>query len=243
MTTYILRRVIIGVITLWGISVIVFVLIRMMPGDVASMAQLGIEDPKAAAVMAERIRKQYHLDEPIPVQYGMWFSDVLKGNFGSSYQDGRPVVGKIVERLPATASLATLSVLLGLAAAIPLGIVQAVKKVTDIVAEIAAASREQSSGIEQVNKAIMQMDSNTQQNAALVEEAAAASQAIVEQALLLNSVVSHYRIAASVEIERSPRRARPEAAKAPASSGNAVAQPQTAPRRKAAGSDAEWTDF
>jgi len=126
--TYILRRLIIGAITLWGISVLVFVLIRMMPGDVASMAQLGIEDPKAAAVMAERIRKQYHLDEPIPVQYGMWFSDVLRGDFGSSYQDGRPVVGKIVERLPATASLATLSVLLGLAAAIPLGILQAVKQ-------------------------------------------------------------------------------------------------------------------
>ena len=61
-------------------------------------------------------------------------------------------------------------------------IVSAVKKVTDIVAEIAAASREQSSGIEQVNKAVMQMDETTQQNAALVEEAAAASQAIVEQA-------------------------------------------------------------
>ncbi len=60
-----------------------------------------------------------------------------------------------------------------------------VKKVTDIVAEIAAASREQSSGIEQVNKAIMQMDTTTQQNAALVEQAAAASQAIVEQTALV----------------------------------------------------------
>ncbi len=75
-------------------------------------------------------------------------------------------------------------------------IVNAVKRVTDIVAEIAAASREQSSGIEQVNKAIMQMDTTTQQNAALVEQAAAASQAIVEQTHSLSAVVARYRVAA-----------------------------------------------
>jgi methyl-accepting chemotaxis protein len=74
-------------------------------------------------------------------------------------------------------------------------IVLAVKKVTDIVAEIAAASREQSSGIEQVNKAIVQMDTTTQQNAALVEQAAAASQAIVEQTHSLSALVARYRVA------------------------------------------------
>src|SRR6186713_2846090 len=73
-------------------------------------------------------------------------------------------------------------------------IVGAVKKVTDIVAEIAAASREQSAGIEQVNRAVMQMDETTQQNAALVEEAAAASQAIVEQAQALNGMISRYNV-------------------------------------------------
>jgi methyl-accepting chemotaxis protein len=73
-------------------------------------------------------------------------------------------------------------------------IVGAVKKLTDIVAEIAAASREQSSGIEQVNKAVMQMDTTTQQNAALVEQGAAASQAIVEQVQALNAMVSRYHV-------------------------------------------------
>ena len=73
-------------------------------------------------------------------------------------------------------------------------IVMAVKKVTDIVAEIAAASREQSSGIEQVNKAVMQMDDTTQQNAALVEQAAAASQAIVEQAQTLSEMIARYQV-------------------------------------------------
>jgi methyl-accepting chemotaxis protein len=73
-------------------------------------------------------------------------------------------------------------------------IVAAVKKVSDIVAEIAAASREQSSGIEQVNRAIMQMDELTQQNAALVEEATAASQAMVEQVRGLNEMLARFQV-------------------------------------------------
>jgi methyl-accepting chemotaxis protein len=87
-------------------------------------------------------------------------------------------------------------------------IVNAVKKVTHIVAEISAASREQSSGIEQVNQAVMQMDETTQQNAALVEQAAAASQAIVEQAQSLNEIIARFyvgeedAVAAAVPIER-----------------------------------------
>jgi methyl-accepting chemotaxis protein len=76
-------------------------------------------------------------------------------------------------------------------------IVAAVRKVTEIVAEIAAASREQSSGIEQVNKAIMRMDETTQQNAGLVEEAAAASEAIVRQAHALNEMIARYKVDAA----------------------------------------------
>jgi methyl-accepting chemotaxis protein len=73
-------------------------------------------------------------------------------------------------------------------------IVAAVRKVTAIVAEIAAASREQSSGIEQVNKAVSAMDEGTQQNASLVEEAAAASESIVEQVQALNALISRYEL-------------------------------------------------
>jgi methyl-accepting chemotaxis protein len=72
-------------------------------------------------------------------------------------------------------------------------IVRSVKRVSDIVAEIAAASMEQSSGIDQVNKAITQMDQTTQQNAALVEEASAASQAMAQQARRLDETISRYR--------------------------------------------------
>ena len=73
-------------------------------------------------------------------------------------------------------------------------IVNAVKKVSDIIAEIAAAGQEQSSGIEQVNKAVMQMDEMTQQNAALVEEAASASESMEEQAKSLQQLISFFNI-------------------------------------------------
>jgi methyl-accepting chemotaxis protein len=95
-------------------------------------------------------------------------------------------------------------------------IVSSVKKVSDIVAEIAAASREQSSGIEQVNKAVMQMDEMTQQNAALVEEASAASQSMADQARALNEMMGRYRLG-----DTAPRAgvapAPPRAAASPAS--------------------------
>jgi len=73
-------------------------------------------------------------------------------------------------------------------------IVSSVKKVSDIIAEIAAASREQSSGIEQVNRAVMSMDAMTQQNAALVEEATASSHAMADQARQLNEILSRYQV-------------------------------------------------
>ena len=120
-------------------------------------------------------------------------------------------------------------------------IVNAVKKVTDIVAEIAAASREQSSGIEQVNKAVMQMDEGTQQNAALVEQAAAASQAIVEQVISLNTLVARYQVRgdSKASADSQARRARPQAPRAP----QARAAVEPPPVRKAVGDDAEWTEF
>jgi methyl-accepting chemotaxis protein len=93
-------------------------------------------------------------------------------------------------------------------------IVSAVKKVTDIVAEIAAASNEQSAGIEQVNKAVMQLDELTQQNAALVEEASAASQAMAEQARGLNSSMQRYRVNSSAAEIMASHEVAPAAASA-----------------------------
>jgi methyl-accepting chemotaxis protein len=151
-------------------------------------------------------------------------------------------------------------------------IVASVKKVSDIVAEIAAASREQSSGIEQVNRAVMQMDELTQQNAALVEEATASSQAMADQARELNEMMSRYRVSGALETARSSPRASSESAhsesSAAASGGSAPGERRSknrpwskrsaaaglpvetaapAPRKQAAvaagGSDSDWQEF
>jgi methyl-accepting chemotaxis protein len=132
-------------------------------------------------------------------------------------------------------------------------IVSSVKKVTDIVFEIASASAEQSSGIEQVSKAVLQMDEVTQQNAALVEEAAAASQSIVDQAQALNELVGHYRVTED-EVTAgmaAPRRMAP--ARRPWARTMAPVKAQPAPvakkpaPRKVAGNgvstDTEWHQF
>jgi methyl-accepting chemotaxis protein len=108
-------------------------------------------------------------------------------------------------------------------------IVSAVKKVTDIVAEIAAASNEQSAGIDQVNKAVMQLDELTQQNAALVEQASAASQAMAEQARGLNDSMQRYRVNGLAD---APVVARPAAAP-PAAERRKSGRPWTAAKAAA----------
>lgn len=125
-------------------------------------------------------------------------------------------------------------------------IVASVKKVSDIIAEIAAASQEQSSGIDQVNKAVTQMDEVTQQNAALVEEAAAASESMDEQARGLQKLMGFFKTDATSEglamgggsMASAPT---PQSAPAPqAAPRPAAARP--APTKPAAG-DSEWEEF
>jgi methyl-accepting chemotaxis protein len=141
-------------------------------------------------------------------------------------------------------------------------IVVRVKKVTDVMAEIANSSREQASGIEQVNKAITMMDDVTQQNAALVEEASAAAQALTEQASSLTQLIARYRVGESAQtgegaVQGAPRTAARPATPAatPAVERRAPNRPMTGrkrpvaasivamPARAAAGDDEQWKDF
>jgi len=122
-------------------------------------------------------------------------------------------------------------------------IVTAVKRVTDIMAEIAAASDEQSTGIEQVNQAIIQMDEVTQQNAALVEEAAAAAEAMQEQAGNLMEAVSVFKLETGKDDTRTavvakPAMARPVAAKVVPlrKKGRKLVEAQK-------GADGDWKEF
>ncbi|MFC5436767.1 methyl-accepting chemotaxis protein [Rhodanobacter umsongensis] len=119
-------------------------------------------------------------------------------------------------------------------------IVDSVKKVTDIVAEIAAASQEQSSGIDQVNHAVMQMDEVTQQNAALVEEASAAARAMQEQANELQSQMTFFHLKPSNTIP-APAVAAANAARAATPPRPPVALSRT--QRTVAATGGAWTEF
>jgi aerotaxis receptor len=120
-------------------------------------------------------------------------------------------------------------------------IVTSVQLVTDIMSGIAEASREQSAGIEQVNQAVGQMDEITQQNAALVEEAAAASESLQEQALKLSQLVGSFKLVQGAEAARRDTRVKTFPQRADA---KAPARATTAPaRRAAAGGSAEWEEF
>ena len=124
-------------------------------------------------------------------------------------------------------------------------VVNSVRRVTDIVGEISSASEEQSDGIEQINLAITQMDEVTQKNAALVEEAAAAAQAMQHQAGTLLEVVSIFKL--GVEHGAAPKLAQPRQAvditPAPKLSVQATSRPVSTQATAAQGSDASWEQF
>jgi methyl-accepting chemotaxis protein len=136
-------------------------------------------------------------------------------------------------------------------------IMESVKKVTDIVAEIAAASEEQSAGIEQVNNAVTQMDGVTQQNAALVEQAAAASKSMQQQSEKLVQQISYFRTRSTdaAAVRKSAPASRPVAVpqrsmtKRPSSALRPAARPVSrpsaapAPMARASGDDSAWQEF
>ena len=127
MKTYILKRLLVMIPTMFGITIITFAIIRLAPGDPAAMrvgsgAEGTIRDTQMAQAIIEKTRKEFELDKPIYVQYLHWVRKIATLDFGRSYKDNRPVWDKIKERLPVTIQLNIISILLGYFLAIPLGI-------------------------------------------------------------------------------------------------------------------------
>jgi len=123
MFTYLLRRLAIIVPTLVFVSIIIFGLQQLLPGDPA-LALAGEErDPAVIAFL----HKKYHLDEPLPVRYALWLGGVLKGDLGESIRINKPVGELVLEKLPVTAELAGLAIIVALAIGIPAGVLSAVK--------------------------------------------------------------------------------------------------------------------
>lgn len=128
MGVYILRRFLQLIPTLLIVSVIVFIMARLTPGDPVIL-KMGVQAnlPENREVV-ERLRHEMGLDKPMAVQYLIWFGSVLRGDLGNSYWSGLPVVSLIAGRLPATIQLMLTTIIFSLFISLPVGILAAVKR-------------------------------------------------------------------------------------------------------------------
>jgi peptide/nickel transport system permease protein len=130
MGMYLWRRLMLFIPSLIGMSIFIFVLMRLVPGDVAHILvyEAGTEYSKAAEKQVEKIRRELGLDKPLLIQYVSWGLGVLHGNFGYSYWERRPVLEIIKERFPTSLELAILTFILAVLWAVPLGVYSAVRQ-------------------------------------------------------------------------------------------------------------------
>jgi peptide/nickel transport system permease protein len=131
MRTYILKRLLLMVPTLLGVATIVFLIMRVIPGDVALLILGGDDgggqiDPKALAA----VRQQLGLDQPLIVQFGTWLWGVVQFDFGKSLWTGQPIVHELAIRLPLSLQLALMATFVSVLIAIPLGTLAAVRQDT-----------------------------------------------------------------------------------------------------------------
>jgi dipeptide transport system permease protein len=118
------RRLAITIPSLIGVIIVTFLLTRVMPGDTAAYFAGPAATPEAIA----EIKKSLGLDQPLPVQFVRYVKDLVRGDLGNSLTTGRPVVTEIAARLPASAELTLLGLLVSMAIAVPLGILAAVRQ-------------------------------------------------------------------------------------------------------------------
>jgi peptide/nickel transport system permease protein len=127
---YLVRRLILAVLTVWAVSVLSFVIIELPPGDYISsyIAQMSAGGGFVSEQEAQALRQEYGLDQPAWVRYLRWMRLVLQGNFGIALEWGRPVSEVIGDRLWMTMVVSVAAVLLSWALALPIGIYSAVRQ-------------------------------------------------------------------------------------------------------------------
>src|SRR6267378_974244 len=126
MFSYLLYRVVQVPLVLLVVSLAVFAITRATPGDPVQI-MLGMETSPGAA---EAMRKEFNLDQPLPVQYLLWVKQVLQGDFGRSIRLNLPVTSLLRERLPVSLQLAAAAMVIALTVSIPLGIMAALRRGT-----------------------------------------------------------------------------------------------------------------
>lgn len=137
MARYIVGRLLLLVPTLVGMSVLIFALVRLLPGDVVDAMLTG--DVGASASAKQAVRQALGLADPLPVQYVKLVGGVLTGHLGSSLTSGEPIARIMARAVPITAELAVLAVVLATTVGVPLGVLSAVRRnsVSDFVARVA----------------------------------------------------------------------------------------------------------
>ncbi|HEY5378933.1 MAG TPA: ABC transporter permease [Pseudolabrys sp.] len=126
MGSYLIRRFFLMLLTLFGISVLVFTMLRVVPGNIADILfdSAGMIDTAEKA----KLETEFGLDKPIVVQYVSWIDGLAHGDLGYSYVSEKPALDEIAPRIPITAKLAGLALLFSIVFGVPLGVISAVKQ-------------------------------------------------------------------------------------------------------------------
>ena len=135
MRAYLIRRLLLTIPTLWVLTVIVFLAVRFLPGDVidAMVAEMEAWSSAGGVVDREALERMLGLDVPVHVQYGRWMGDILlRGTFGESLTGHWSIEERIISRLPVTVELGVMAILIGLVIAIPVGLYSAIRQDTAI---------------------------------------------------------------------------------------------------------------
>lgn len=130
MASYLIRRFSLMLVTLFGISVLVFVMLRLVPGNIADI----LFDAAGLIDTADKAKLEHDLgiDRPIVIQYAQWVDGLAHGDLGYSYVSEKPALQEIAPRIPITAKLAGLALLFSIVFGVPLGVISAVKQNTAI---------------------------------------------------------------------------------------------------------------
>lgn len=128
MGSYLIRRLLLMVLTLFGISIIIFVLLRVVPGNIADI----LFDAAGMVSVADKhkLESELGLDKPIVVQYVGWIGGLARGDLGYTYVSDRPALEEILPRLPVTAKLAALALMFSVLLGVPFGVISAVRQDT-----------------------------------------------------------------------------------------------------------------
>jgi peptide/nickel transport system permease protein len=130
MGAYLVRRLLLMALTLFGMSVLIFVMLRLVPGDIADILTnaSGISDPAEKAKIAHELG----IDQPILVQYGKWIGGLFRGDLGYAYVSEQPALDEILPRIPISGKLAGMALFFAVVLGVPLGVISAVRQNTKL---------------------------------------------------------------------------------------------------------------